>query len=279
MKKILLAIDGINIDMPALDFACYLCRLTRSKLTGVFLENLVAEERPVLKSIQRVKSNDWETDKDSEEYQQKQELIEKNILAFKDACCNRSVNCHLRRDKGQPAKDIICDSRYADLLVIDAATSFKKKFEGTPTRFVKDILSEAECPVIIAPERFEAPDEIIFAYDGSKSAMFAIKQFTYLLPELLDKKLILVQVSEPGKAVHPDKYPLKERLLNHYADFEFETLIGNTDTRLFDYLLKKKNSMLVMGSYGRNTVSRFFKRSSADLLIKTITPPVFIAHL
>ena len=52
MEKILLAIDAINLDMPALDFACYLGRLTNSKITGVFLENLVADEKLVIKKMQ-----------------------------------------------------------------------------------------------------------------------------------------------------------------------------------------------------------------------------------
>ena len=46
MQKILLAIDAVNINMPALDFACYIGRLTNSKITAVFLENLVADENP-----------------------------------------------------------------------------------------------------------------------------------------------------------------------------------------------------------------------------------------
>ncbi len=34
----------------------------------------------------------------------------------------------------------------------------------------------------VAPESFDEIDEIIFACDGSKSAVHAIKQFTYLFP-------------------------------------------------------------------------------------------------
>jgi hypothetical protein len=45
MERILLAIDAVKINMPALDFACYLARLTNSKITEVFLENFVANEK------------------------------------------------------------------------------------------------------------------------------------------------------------------------------------------------------------------------------------------
>ena len=51
MEKILLAVDAINPDNNSLEFACYLGRLTKSKITGVFLENLPIEERPLLKKV------------------------------------------------------------------------------------------------------------------------------------------------------------------------------------------------------------------------------------
>ncbi|WP_431215139.1 hypothetical protein ACQ86N_10690 [Puia sp. P3] len=44
MEKILLAIDSQNLDENAVDFACYLARLTGPKLTAIFLDNLVSEE-------------------------------------------------------------------------------------------------------------------------------------------------------------------------------------------------------------------------------------------
>jgi hypothetical protein len=44
MEKILLAIDAMKPDIKSLDFACYIANLTKSKVTGVFLENLVSTE-------------------------------------------------------------------------------------------------------------------------------------------------------------------------------------------------------------------------------------------
>ena len=278
MEKILLAVDALKLDMPALDFACYLGRLTKSKITGVFLENLVADERTVLKKMHGARSLDWDIDENSEDFQDKREMIAKNISLFKEACENRSVRCSVHRDRGVPADEIIYESRYADLIVIDAATSFKRRFEGTPTEFVRDVLKNTECPVIIAPESFDGIDEIIFTYNSSKSAAFAIKQFTYLFPELDDRKTIVLQVNEEGAWADKDKYNFREWLQNHYSAIGFEVLKGEADDKLFDYLLKRKNAFVVMGAYGRNAVSRFFRESHADLLIKAIAQPIFIAH-
>ena len=46
MEKILLAIDAYNPDKNAIEFACYLGRLTKSKITGIFLENVTAGQSP-----------------------------------------------------------------------------------------------------------------------------------------------------------------------------------------------------------------------------------------
>jgi len=279
LEKILLAIDAINPDKNALEFACYLGRLTKSKVTGVFLENLSTEKRPMLKQIDNMSNGDIRVAEESDIHQAKTEVIEKNILFFKEGCVNREVNYKVHRDRGVPARELIEESRFADVLIVDAETSFNKRYDGAPTELVKEILKKAECPVIIAPESFGAIDEIIFTYDGSSSCVFAIKMFTYLFPQLHDKKVSIIQVNEAGEWKDPDKYNFKEWLKDHYADLHFEAIKGSSDAKLFDYLFKRRNMFLVMGAYGRNALSEFFKRSHADLLIKTITQPIFIAHL
>jgi hypothetical protein len=279
MEKILLAIDATNLDNNTFEFACYLGRLTKSKVTGIFLENLIAEEKPVLTELHGAAYTGHEIDTSSAAYKDKMEVVEKNIAFFKEGCISRGVNYSLHRNRGVPAHELIEESRFADAVVVDAETSFKKTFEGSPTEFVKDVLKKAECPVIIAPERFDGIDEIVFTYNGTASSAFAIKQFTYLFPQLYNEKVTIIQVNEKGEWHDKDKYNFKEWLKDHYTNMHFEALKGDADTKLFEYLFKRKNIFLVMGAYGRNALSQFFKHSPADLLIKTVTQPIFIAHL
>lgn len=278
MEKIVLAVNGVNNNPIALDFACYLGRLTHSKIKGAFLENLIANESPVLQEMHGISYMNWVVDKTSEEYEKKMAVIEKNISLFKDACEKRSVRYSIHRGGGHPAKEIIRESRYADVLVVDAETSFNKRFEGVPTEFVKDVLNDTECPVIIAPESFDGINEIVFTYNGSKSSMFAIKQFCYLFPQLEDKKVTVIEVDEDGQCTADEKEKFREWINTHYSSVGFEVLRGDTESELFAYLLRKENVFIVMGAYGRSTVSQFFKHSRADLLIKTITQALFISH-
>ena len=84
---------------------------------------------------------------------------------------------------GIGVSEIISKSRFADVVILNAATCMTVYDENFPSFFVKNILNNAECPVIISPEIFNGIDNIVFCYDGSKSSVFAMKQFTYLFPE------------------------------------------------------------------------------------------------
>lgn len=278
MKKILLAIDAISPDKASIDFACHLASLTQSKIIGVFLENLVADQEPVLRKAFGTTYIDWELNENSPEFKEKREKAELNIAEFGQICERRNVRFCIHRDKGTPAEEILKESRYADLLIVDADTSFKKRYEGVPSGFVREILQEAECPVIIAPGSFYGIDEIIFTYDNSRSAAFAIKQFSYLFPELADRKVTVLQVNKTGLWQDEEKAELREWMQNNYSSIGFEVLKGDEQDKLFEYLFNRPNAFIVMGAYGRTALSRFFRESTADLIIKTVTRPIFIAH-
>jgi hypothetical protein len=144
---------------------------------------------------------------------------------------------------------------------------------------VREILNRSQCPVVITPLSFERVDEIIMTYNGSKSSFFAIKQFTYLFPEYFDKKLSIIQVNKSGNWPHEDHERLKSWLENHYLDVNFISLNGDTENELMTFLFLKKHVFIVMGAYSRNTISQFFNESTAEILIKTLTQPIFIAHI
>lgn len=275
MRKILLALDATNLDTNTLDFACYLARLTDSTVTGVFLENEIAGRKHKLKK-EYGGANVVGVESGQEEFMSRNELIEKNIALFKEACGNREAVHSIHRDRGIPIEELTKESRFADFLILDAGTSFNRHFEGTPTDFAREVLRDAECPVILAPASFEGIDELIFTYDGNESSVYAIKQFTYLFPELGKKHATILHVSRKGEAMGPEKYNLKEWMKTHYSSFDFEEMEGAIDDKLFEYLFGKKNCMIVMGAYGRSALSNFFRRSKADLVLRTVSQPVLV---
>src|SRR6266496_4454250 len=116
MEKILLAIDAIKPDIKALDFACYMASLTHSKITGIFLENLVSLENsekifPGVPYEQPVAAENYSV------IEQKESCCEENINRFNEACERRGVKHAIHRDRGVPAREMIEESRFADIII------------------------------------------------------------------------------------------------------------------------------------------------------------------
>lgn len=246
----------------AVDFACYLAKLTGSRLIGAFLEG---DREPPGKN-------------GAGEHCSCEDTVSSQVEQFRESCCCREVPVRIHRNRGVPLNEILLESRFSDLIVVDPETSFKPVEHGFPGQFVRDVLLAAECPVVVSPYDFDELDRVLFAYNGSASSVFAIKQFTYLFPEFRRKKAVVVTVRNGGEAVLEEQYKIKEWFSAHYEDVAFEVLKGEASDELFAYLLDKKNAIVVLGAYGRGVLSRFFKPSQANLLLKTINLPVFIAH-
>ena len=273
MEKILLVINAHRPDMVSIDFACRMASFAQTKLTGLFIENLSPKPDTTytgiayFKNVRQKLHGSVHTDTDHA------------IRLFKDECNRRRVLAQVYVDKGNPTEEVLFESRFADLLILDPYTGFYDRDEELPSPFVKEILARSECPVLLAPENFEEVEEIVFCYDGSASSVFAVKLFTYLIPEFSVKKVMLLEVNKTGKEEFDEGHRrMMDWLKAHYHSVYYHALAGEVKDELFAYFFRKRKRMIVMGAYGRNILSNFFKTSNADLLIQSLDLPLFIAH-
>jgi hypothetical protein len=276
MEKILLALDPRQLNMHVVDFACYVAGLNRSQLTVILLQNEVHEP------ARDTGREDMRQAGQGDLAVLKTKLAEKaagdNLSVLASACKNRGIKIWVHENIGEPLTEVISESRFADMLVVDPEMSFGSSREAVPSHFIKEVLTNSECPVVIAPYTFNGIEEIVFAYDGGASATFAMKQFSYLFPKLSDLKLTILQVSEEQKVPLIEKKKLIEFLQMHYSSIGFRILEGKASDELFGFLHDKKNIFVVIGAYGRKNLRGVFRHSTADLLLKTVNLPVFIAH-
>lgn len=274
MEKILVVINAHQPDIESIEFACHMASLAKSKLTGLFIENLYFDRTPAgidgpsyFKTVREISKGVITTDTDQ------------TIKIFKEECNRNVIASEVYTDKGEPMQEAIYESRFADLLIVDPSISFYDRQEQLPSHFVKEILANAECPVLLSPQEFDHIEEVVFCYDGSASSVFAIKQFTYLLPQFSNKKVMLLEVNTSGKEEFNDSHwRVMNWLRAHYSSVYYHGLEGHASDTLFDYFFMKKNKMIVMGAYGRSLLSNFFRRSNADILVRMVDLPLFITH-
>jgi len=278
MEKILLAINVTQFNMNVVDFACFLANLTSSKLTGIFLEDLQEDQIPARKSFMGNPYIETVVADDIQENKKRKERCEQHIRLFENACKNRGVSYAIHRDPGIPEDEIVNESRFADLLIVDAEMSFEDRKDTTPSRFIRHLLQKIECPAVIAPFTFYGVGEIIFAYDGSASSVYAIKQFAYLFPQWKQKKITVVQVNEKTQTPVINGEKILELLEPHFAGVGFTVLAGKPADEIFGYLLEKQEAFVVMGAYSHKILSGMFTHSTAELVLKAVNLPVFVAH-
>lgn len=278
MKNIRLVIDADHLNIDQIHFACYIASLSQSRLTGVFIKNNARDQIPLAKSTFATPDGGARTAADLPGNEYRQARHQQNEDTFRAICDQQGVRASMREDSHQPLEEILAESRYADLLIIGSELAFEPSDQAKPSVFVKEILNAVECPVLIAPRLFEGIEQVVFAYDGNAAAVHAIKQFTYLLPELEDCRLTIVQVIRDGEREDPNTDKLAQLISSHYSNVHFKKLYGRANSELFTHLTDKKKTLVVMGSYGRNAFSSMLIPSTAEPLIRNLDLPFFIAH-
>lgn len=269
MKKIIAAVDAFNFTEQELKSYKYLADKARGELTILFLENIAGES--ILLSAE-YEGLYVESIKAREE---KAAVNKKRLLNY---CQDSGMNVTVRSLPGVPEIEVLEESRYADLLLIRNTTSFNVLPDTNPPRFIRELLAEAQCPVMIIPDTLHYIQEIIFTYNGTFSSMFAIRQFTQIFDALSEIPVKVVYVVENGDKKIPKGKLLKEYLTHHYEEITFESLEGTPAGELMALTLDKANSVITFGAYGRSKTSRFFHRSDADSLLRTANIPIFITH-
>lgn len=277
MKKIIAAFDCLRFSESTLDYAIFLSRQESAHLVGVFLDDFTrrgysAYETVVKKGtpIEKLRALD-ETDQKT-----KQLSIEK----FEKACQQSGINYSVHHDFNFAIRDLLHESVFADILIINYNETFSNNKEPLPTHFITELLSNVQCPVLLVPNKYKPIEKLSLLYDGKPSSVYAIKMFSYLFPSLktLDTKVVTVKSRKESLHV-PDGRLVKEFMKRHFPDANYAVLTGLPEAEIVLNLKNDEETTLVTcGAYRRNTVSMFFNQSMADVLMSEIKAPLFIAH-
>lgn len=130
------------------------------------------------------------------------------------------------------------------------------------------------------PNDYTEVKKVVLLYDGKPASVFALKMLNYLMPWMKDVDTEVVSVVDPAVQTElPENVLIMEFIYCHYPQAKYILLYGNPEIEMSGYLKKlSDDTMVVLGAYQRGSVSRWLKPSMADLLMKTVKFPFFIAH-
>lgn len=275
MKKFIVALDGLNLSGSSIQAAIRLSQFHNAHLVGVFLDDFTRNSF----SIYEVLESGQDFEKTIRQLAGKDSLIrDEAVKQFEESCQKAKINYSIRRDKGFSLPDLLRESIYADLLIIDAGETFTRHQEPMPTRFVKDLLAEVQCPVFLTPKHYAPVEKVVMLYDGAPTAVFAIKMFSQILPCTLPVEVVTVKGEEDDLHL-PENKLMKEFMKRHCPQATYTVLKGEAETEVLRHLkTAQESTLIVLGAYQRSAVSRWFKTSMADVLLRTLKCPLFIAH-
>jgi nucleotide-binding universal stress UspA family protein len=278
MKKIIAAFDGLKFSDGAKDYAVHFAKITKAHLVNIFLHDVtyhtyklseVLDDEGMLTEKRKINLEliDDERRKVAETY-------------FEEYCQQEGVNFSIHHNRMIAIQELLRETVYSDLLIIDADETFSSHHEEPPTRFIRDLLADAHCPALVVPKKYKPIEKIILLYDGEPSSVHAIKMFSYILSAIKYLPIEVVSVKGEKESLHlPENKLMREYMKRHFPNAIYSVLKGEAQSEIVSHLhQQKENILVVLGAYGRGMVSQWFKNSMADTLMKEFKIPLFIAH-
>ncbi len=264
MKKILTAFYPSVTPIHIITFAVQFAKQNSAVIDGVYLSELkepVNSDYPFpndLSIAEDVTSTENIAESNSK-------LIEDYIKIFKGECELNGITCSI--EKNISNEQLIDKTTDSDLLITDSETNF---LEG--------VFSKIHCPAFITSTN-EVPQKVILMSDNSVSSKIAIETYISLFPGYLPLTTYFVSINPQEEDEKEMKIYLKEKLQSHFPDLIFQRLDGKVKNELRSFLDQLSVPLLiVMGAFGRSSLSEFFRPSLARTALKEKRVSLFIAH-
>lgn len=275
MKKFIVALDGLHLSGSSIQTAISLSRQYNAHLVGVFLDDFTRNSfsiydalesgQPFEKVIRQLAEKDLQ-------------IRDQAVEGFEAICQQAGINYSIHRNKGFSLPDLLKESIYADLLILGIHETFTRHEETPPTRFMKDLLADVQCPVFLVPKHYAPLEKVIMLYDGAPTAVFAIKMFSHIIPTTLPVEVVTVKEADDDLHL-PENKLMKEFMKRHCTQATYTVLKGEAEREVLRHLkTQPASTLVVLGAYQRSAVSRWFKNSMADVLLRALECPLFIAH-
>lgn len=277
MEKIITALDGLDISQSAIAYTVFVARQCKAHVVGVFLDDLtrhsygvsdlVGDGQAFDKRLQELNSRDQATRDGA-------------VQIFEQTCREAGLDFSVHRNRNVALQELLHESIYADLLIVDSKEDFTRLKKEPPTEFLRDLLTDVQCPVLVVPQAYMPVERLVLLYDGEPSSVYAVKMFSYLLPGLKPLETEVLSIKQGDDNLHiPDNRLMREFMNRHFPDASYHVFEGDPEEKIVAHLQQMQaNTLVVLGAYRRGRVSRWFKPSMADQLMRSLKLPLFIAH-
>lgn len=269
MKKVLIILNKYDDPDNLVNCAAFLASKERLKVNAIFLSDTnLSDDRYPFPSDLNLTDVDYTKEDDRKTLEH---LEETEMDLFRKLCESKNIDCYIHPVSHSKLTTIVDESCFADIIICNSKLN-------SSIVSVASLLPAVQCPVLLVPDRFTSFDNIICTYDGRISSIYAMKQFAYLFP--WTESLVAWLLSVLPENIRQMEYEalVDEWLRLHFPKMEIAKLKGSAKRHISGFINEHKSSLVVMGAYGRSALSRFFKKSMSDYIMKKTDAPIFITH-
>lgn len=266
MKQFLLVLDN---DQPCFNAIEKAVQCTRS--ADAFLSVIIIVHSLPASAQAYPFPNDWALTFGDESNQSLEQVSADLLAANKKllADCCRSANQQFEIiEQRIGLSDLIIRTKFMDCLLCEG-----KIHPGR--HHITDLLTRAYCPVYLIGDHPIPARSVLLAYDGSAACMGAAASYLQLFDK--DADFVCLHFSTSGQAT-PHEKELEDWLLHHQPGGRLVVDNQEPEAGLLHWFSEHPTDLVVMGSYGRNAVSRFFRHSLAARLLEQGGTHLFLSH-
>lgn len=277
MKKIAAALDGLDFSASTVRYAAYLASSAKAALAGVFLDDVARHSYRIYDLLDNEGVSENRLKKMNAKDDQKRKV---SVKEFERICAEASVKYKIRHDRNTSLKELLIESIYADMLVIDRKNTFGKRDDEIPGSFLNEVMNNMACPALVVPSSYKAFQKLTFLYDGSPASVYAMKAFCYLLPGFCKLPLEILTVMQSDS--YPNisgKYLMNDWINRYFRQVNYMEAKGDPEDAMIQFAETQNDDfLLIVGARPHGMLSPLLRESMADMLIKSLQAPLFVAR-
>ena len=209
--------------------------------------------------------------------------VDQVLEQFTLKCSEERVSCKLLEDVGCPCEQIMLEAQRYDLIVLGQKSFFQFETSSRECDTLDKLLHATPRPVVVVPHHCRDDWEgsgVLIAYDGSLQATRALQAFVASeLNALGDVHVLSFQKTcqlEASKVA--DRAVEFLRFHDILAEPHTTTTPSCASEAILDAAKQISAGLIVMGSYGRNSLVEFFLGSVTRNVLQKTEVPLFLYH-
>jgi len=278
-KRILLCTDGSPGAAVAGDYAVWFAKKLRARLQVLYITDIRILEGPWLSDLSgAVGAQPYAAlvPKLQELQNEKATMV---LAAAEKRCRDAHVACEVAHETGNLVHVMLAHEKQADLVVLGQRGEHAPWLGDMLGSSVERMVRASVKPCLVAPEKFQSPERMLIAHDGSIESNKALHAGVELASALTAEVTIITvcqreSEESASKILNEATQLAQDRGLKPHAQLAY----GDAETEILKACEETAATFIVMGAYGHTRIRELILGSVTSQVLRKARVPVLLVR-